>query len=171
MTDATFTKSLVGARDELLWIARSRYNLTPMDAEDLVAETIGDAWRYRTRYVDYGTGMMTWLMNLLRWRALKRFRTIRRRLRYITVSDVAVDADWLAELGVRDETESRLCADETLNRALKALPSHQRDVLMLRAADHEYDEIATMLGLPLGTVKSRLFRARTRIAEVIDGHD
>ena len=170
MTDAAFAKSLADARDELLYVARLRYNLTPMDAEDLVGQTTMRAWRYRRRYaVDYGCGMMPWLVNLLRWTALQQLRTKRRRLTYMTPADFGVDVDWIAELGAKDEIESRLCADETLVRILAELPECYREVLMLRAADESYENIAAMLDIPLGTVRSRLFRARERITEAMNG--
>jgi len=57
-------------------------------------------------------------------------------------------------------------AQEVLERGLRALPAEQRAVLVLRAVEElSYKEIAEALGLSIGTVMSRLFRARERLAD------
>ena len=173
MTDATFAKTLADARDELLYIARERYGLYADDAEDLASYTIYRAWSYREQYVERGDGPMQWLLNLLRWSALNYLRgERRRRQRYITASDMGIDIEWLAGPVETEEDDSearRRRAQAVLPDMLAVLSGCQREVLMLRAADHQYDEIAAMLGVPLGTVKSRLFRARKRITEAMNG--
>jgi RNA polymerase sigma-70 factor, ECF subfamily len=58
-----------------------------------------------------------------------------------------------------------------ITSALEQMPRRQRDVLMLYAlADLDYVEIATALGIPVGTVRSALHRARKRLRDVLPAH-
>jgi len=74
-----------------------------------------------------------------------------------------------------DEADSRLASAavrQKLAAALAALTAGDRDVLLMIAwADLSYTEVATALGIPVGTVRSRLHRARARIRAVLGGHD
>ncbi len=57
-------------------------------------------------------------------------------------------------------------AERCLQRAIRALPAKYREVFVLREAQQlSYEEIASLLGLPLGTVETRLFRARRRLVD------
>jgi len=63
------------------------------------------------------------------------------------------------------EDKERLRA---LQRAIKSLPDYQRIIVTLYHTQHRsYEEIAEILGLPIGTVKSRLNRARLALAEIL----
>jgi RNA polymerase sigma factor (sigma-70 family) len=72
-----------------------------------------------------------------------------------------------------ERVESQVAAaavERELAAALTKLPRGDRDVLLLFAwADLAYDEIATALGIPLGTVRSRLHRARRKVREALGG--
>ena len=74
-----------------------------------------------------------------------------------------------------DEADGRLASAavrQDLAAALAALTSGDRDVLLMIAwADLSYTEVATALGIPVGTVRSRLHRARARIRAALGGHD
>jgi RNA polymerase sigma-70 factor (ECF subfamily) len=74
-----------------------------------------------------------------------------------------------------DEADGRLASAavrQDLAAALAALTNGDRDVLLMIAwADLSYTEVATALGIPVGTVRSRLHRARARIRAALGGHD
>lgn len=73
------------------------------------------------------------------------------------------------ELGPSESVE-RSASREVLLRALALLPEDQRSLVVLRdCRDLDYDQIAEILGVPVGTVKSRLFRARVALRELVEG--
>jgi RNA polymerase sigma-70 factor (ECF subfamily) len=70
---------------------------------------------------------------------------------------------------VPPEQENRIEFHETLH-ALNALPAEQRQVLVLVAVEHlSYAEVAQVLGVPIGTVMSRLSRGRKRLRRTVEG--
>jgi RNA polymerase sigma factor (sigma-70 family) len=123
-------------------------------AEDLAAETFARAFAARSGFVDLGHGLRPWLFqiatNLVRdeLRARARRRSLAERLRGERPTPVVLPAG----------------ADPELAAALAMLRRDELDVLLLFAwAELSYDEISVALGLPVGTVRSRLSRARTRL--------
>jgi RNA polymerase sigma-70 factor, ECF subfamily len=92
-------------------------------------------------------------------------RTRRNRLR-----DAARPLDQVGEemLGLRPSQELHIETRDLL-RAVGTLPEEQRSVLLLvTVEDLSYAEVASVLGIPLGTVMSRLARARERLARIVD---
>ena len=131
---------------------------SPDDAEDLVSETILRALE-RWRQYQPGTNMRAWLFTILYHLFVSRKRRIdAREVRPPEDDDRAFDV-----VGEADP-ESRFYdsfLDDDITRAIDALPDEYRDAVILSDL-HElrYAEIASILGIPEGTVKSRLFRGR-----------
>jgi RNA polymerase sigma-70 factor (ECF subfamily) len=136
-------------------------------ADDLAAETFVEAFRSRGRYDPAHADARPWLygiaVNLLR----HHHRRERRRLR--AYARIGVEA--ATDEGDLGRVEARVDADAAgprLALALASLGPGDREVLLLFAwADLSYAEIARALGLPVGTVRSRLHRARAQIRELI----
>lgn len=130
----------------------------PAAAEDLVQETMLRALR-AWRSFQPGTNARAWLVTILRNQFINSWRARRR-------APTAVAFDAIPELpDVGDpDPEGRFfrdLVDDEVLAAVDALPDDFREVLVL--SDMEglpYAEIAVALGVPVGTVKSRLFRAR-----------
>jgi RNA polymerase sigma factor (sigma-70 family) len=138
-------------------------------ADDIVADTFLDAFRKRHRYDRTVTDARPWLYGIAANLIGKHSRSEVRMLRaYARTGTDPV----LAET---DEADSRLASAavrQDLAAALAALTSGDRDVLLMIAwADLSYAEVATALGIPVGTVRSRLHRARARIRAALGGHD
>jgi RNA polymerase sigma factor (sigma-70 family) len=138
-------------------------------AEDLVAAVFLEAWRKRTE-LDLTSSdhrLRPWLIgvahNKIRneSRGLRRLAVTVRRLTEREVPDFADDAvERLAD-------EQRMAH---LNQAVSGLPKEELDCLLLYAwGELAYEEIADVLGVPIGTVRSRLARARGRLRE-LDPH-
>jgi RNA polymerase sigma-70 factor (ECF subfamily) len=127
-------------------------------AEDLVQETMLRALR-AWRSFQPGTNARAWLVTILRNQFINSWRTRRR-------APAAVAFDAIPELpDVGDpDPEGRFfrdLVDEEVLAAVDALPDDFREVLVLSDMEElPYAEIAVALGVPVGTVKSRLFRAR-----------
>jgi RNA polymerase sigma factor (sigma-70 family) len=132
-------------------------------AEDLTSATFLEAWRHRHRApLGQAESALPWLLgvanNVVR-NALRRGRRDRAALERLPPASVAPAAE--------DDALSRFQTEARLREALDAisvLSEGERDVVMLVLwSDLAYDEAATALGIPVGTVRSRLSRARPKL--------
>jgi RNA polymerase sigma-70 factor (ECF subfamily) len=124
------------------------------DAEDVVQDTLRSAWTCRNRF-DEGRCQRAWLATILRRRVIDRWRRVGRLvLSGDAFLDVGVDADDPVADGFTDE----------MQRALAELPIELRESLLLVVVGElTHQETANLLGVPLGTVLSRVCRARERL--------
>jgi RNA polymerase sigma-70 factor (ECF subfamily) len=134
------------------------------DAEDLVQETVAKAYRAWEQYVP-GTNCRAWLVTILRNTFINQFRKESRR-----PSEVQFDS--VEELSVFEAVQERdpegtfyrFIVDDEVSRAIQELPEEFRLPVVLSDMEGlSYAEIAEALELPVGTVKSRLFRGRRRL--------
>ena len=129
-------------------------------ADDLVQDTLERAsnklplWRP-------GSDMRAWLFTVMH----NVFVNQRRKHR----PEVALDAEQLPEVVVMPSQADGLeLAD--IEKALHSIPAEQREVLLLIAVEQmTYDEVAKALSIPIGTVMSRLSRARDRLRRIMNG--
>ena len=132
----------------------------PAEAQDVAQEALFRLWQHRNRVRI--TGVRAWPLRTVRNLCIDRIR--KRKVRAeVDAGDevVAIEAD--ASPGPERLTASgRLGA--LIELALAELSPHDRSVVILREVQGlAYDEIAEILGLPLGTLKARLHRARERL--------
>src|SRR6201990_25409 len=128
-------------------------------ADDLVQETLLRALA-NIHSFQPGTNMSAWLFTILRNLFRSEYRKRRRE-----VEDV--DGSYAESLTSLPEQNSRLEIVE-LRNALKLLPSEQRESLILvGASGFSYEEAAQICGCAVGTIKSRVNRARSRLAELM----
>ncbi|HEV3000739.1 MAG TPA: sigma-70 family RNA polymerase sigma factor [Solirubrobacteraceae bacterium] len=139
-------------------------------ADDLLAETFAAAFGQRRRYDLSHPHARPWLYGIATNLIRDHRRAEARRLRALARTPEPDAHEPMAD-AVASQVSARAARRE-LSDALAALPARQRDVLLLFAwADLDYAEIATALGVPVGTVRSRLHRARRRLAEAVAAHD
>ena len=139
------------------WLTRD-----PSEAEDLVQETYVKALRGFGSFT-VGTNFRAWMYRILR----NTFLTSKTGLKTTATIDDDVVESVAAEGTPESLLMSRLDAD-ALRRAIESLPLIFREVLLL--ADMEemsYREISETLGIPVGTVTSRLLRARRKVREAL----
>lgn len=145
-------------------IRRFAYALTGSrsDADDLVQAVCERALARLGQYRS-GTRMDSWLFRITQTCWAERYRS--ERLRRPAAGLDAVEQ--VAGEDGRQVVESRILL-ERVRRIVSGLPEEQRCVLALVTVDgHSYREASESLGVPIGTVMSRLARARRRIAEVL----
>jgi len=124
--------------------------------EDLAQESLAKAWAARAAYQP-GTNLKAWVYRIMRNQF---FSENRRAWRTVQLDPEAVERTVRA---VSDPT-SAIALDE-LRRAMLMLPEEQREALILIGAGGcTYEEVATMCGAAAGTIKSRVSRARDRLA-------
>ena len=134
-------------------------------ADDLAAETFAIAFRARARYDVSTADARPWLFGIAANLLRRHWRTERRRLRAYARTGIDPLAYEIDDVAQRIDA---LAAGPALAGALASLKTGEREALLLFAwADLNYGEIATALGIPIGTVRSRLSRARARIRALI----
>jgi len=129
------------------------------EAEDLVQETFRSAWKSR-RLFRSGGGERAWLAAILRRRAADHWR--RPKPPTVLAGEKGIDIGYPAEDPLRDDF-----TDE-MQHALGQLPKDLRETLLLVVvAELTHQETADLLNVPLGTVLSRVSRARRRLREYL----
>jgi RNA polymerase sigma-70 factor (ECF subfamily) len=153
---------------EPLYATALRLTRNRADAEDLVQDTFVKAFRFSERY-QRGTNLKAWLYTILH-------NTWRNRRRDASRDTVDVDSELVEEAAslpggpVALETPERILLRETLDAdlqaALEGLPAAFREAVWLRDVEEfSYAEIAEMIGVPVGTVMSRISRGRRLLFE------
>lgn len=130
------------------------------DADDLVQDTLAKAWANRERF-EPGTNLRAWLFTILRntW-----YSAVAKRKREVSDEDGKHAAGLSAEAAQDWAIEM-----DALRIALDKLPpEHREAIVMVGAAGLSYEEAAEIAGCALGTIKSRVNRARNRLAELMD---
>jgi len=144
----------------ILYRMARRLSRSRAEAEDLAQEGLLRAFERRKSLRD-PRRIRSWLLSLLRNLHLNRVRDERPHL--VVLSGGAAFEHPTADL--EEEIQSRALSDEVL-LALRALPEEQATALWLRAVEGlSYQEIAEVMGTPVGTVRSRLARAREAMLE------
>jgi RNA polymerase sigma-70 factor (ECF subfamily) len=137
-------------------------------AEDLTSAVFLEAWKLRSRVRLYGDSALPWLYGIATMLTRNHERTLRRyrgALRSLDPADAVAVPDPAAEIADRIDAQRQA---EYLRSLVRQLPERDREVLELAALGTlSVAEIATALGVAPGTVKSRLSRARARLAELL----
>lgn len=145
---------------DILYRVALRLAGEPAEAEDLVQQAMLKAYHAWGRYQP-GTNIRAWLLTILRNEAFMAHRR-RKRTRRALESGKIEWADF--ERGYENDPESRFFdrhVDDEIVRAVDSLPVEFREAVVLRYVESlSYAEIAQITGVRIGTVKSRLFRAR-----------
>lgn len=132
-------------------------------SDDLVQDCLERVISHWSQRQDAGNTRQ-WVFAILHNLAMQRFRQQSRRGVQVAIEDVAE-----AEMSTPAPQEHRIRHHE-LMRALGRLPEEQRSVLLLVSVeDLSYAEVASTLSIPVGTVMSRLARARQKLHRLLDG--
>jgi RNA polymerase sigma-70 factor (ECF subfamily) len=126
-------------------------------ADDLVQEALTKAWSHRTSF-EPGTNLRAWLVTILRNTYYSQYRKRSRE-----VEDV--NGDYAAQLHVDGDQESNLAINDVHKALLKLAPEHREILLMIGIGGFSYQEAARISNLAVGTIKSRLNRARAKLAQ------
>jgi RNA polymerase sigma-70 factor (ECF subfamily) len=130
-------------------------------ADDLVQDTLARAWDKRHLW-RAGSDLRAWLFTIMHNLHVNQFSLRQRERAHVSLdADDRPKAGW--EVPVRATQSDRIEVNEVFAQ-IGRLPVEQREVLILAAVEGlRYDEMARLLGVPVGTVMSRLSRARERL--------
>ena len=147
------------------WLTRS-----DVDAEDVVQEAMLRAYRFLDGF--NGDNPRAWLLSIVRNSCFTWLKRNRPRDMVPLGDDTEMGGDalsmvtpmWSTEAVTPDQQLERQVDRQLLDRLLEALPAEAREMLVLRELEElSYKDIAEIVGIPIGTVMSRLARARRRL--------
>ena len=168
MADADFQRQVLTHLDALYNFAMY-LSKRPADAEDLVQETYLRAFRFSHRFQP-GTHLRAWLFQILRNTFLTFYRV---REREAPVAEDGVP-EWDAPMfhDAPEDDGTAMDAHTDLERAMRRLPEEFRTVLLLAEVEGlPLEEVARVMACPVGTVKSRIFRAKERLRTLLRDYD
>jgi RNA polymerase sigma-70 factor (ECF subfamily) len=153
---------------DALYATALRLTRNPADAEDLVQETYLKAHRFWDRYTP-GTNCRAWLYKILTNTRINQYVRESKRPARVGFDDVEALVEDKPSPVLHEETGGDMAVfadllDDEVKQALESIPEEFRTVLILSAMEgFAYKEIATILEIPIGTVMSRLYRARRHL--------
>jgi RNA polymerase sigma-70 factor (ECF subfamily) len=157
--DRRFRAELVAMIPKLRAFARGLCGSRDL-ADDLAQETLAKAWAARASYTP-NTNFRAWLFRILR----NHFYTVAGVSRRF----VPYDPDVTVHVQSTPATQGDGLMLADMQRGLATLPAEQREALLLLGSGLQWDEIAVVMGCPLGTVKSRITRGRASLKRYMDG--
>ncbi|WP_367348022.1 sigma-70 family RNA polymerase sigma factor [Sphingobium yanoikuyae] len=159
LTDTAFKRELTLVLPQLRAFARSLCGDRDL-ADDLVQETMLKSWSARGRFIT-GTNFRAWTFTILR----NHYFSLSRRSKFVGAWDDLVADRLLAA----PAEQLKIVELSDVVRALAQVPVPQREALILvGAGGFSYEEAATIMGTAIGTVKSRVARARTALEALIN---
>jgi RNA polymerase sigma-70 factor, ECF subfamily len=166
VSDRAFEKEALSYLDALYGTAL-RLTRKPQDAEDLVQDTYLKAFRASKQF-ERGTNLKAWLFTILH----NTFRNMRRDDGRNPVEVDSETVEQAADTAGDDQTPEKLLTrgtlDGDLQAALDSLPEAFRQAVWLRDVEEfSYAEIAKMVGVPIGTVMSRISRGRKMLHDLL----
>jgi len=169
-------RDLVEAHTQSLYRLASHFTHSRVEAEDLVQETFVRAWGSFHTFQP-GTNARAWLTTILRNVNIEHYRHEKRR--GLETADVEDIDEWYLFTRVHDADQFRQAGDpaaaffsaltsDQVAASLKALPPQFREVFALAGLEgFSYREISEIVGIPEGTVMSRLHRARHQLQRAL----
>jgi RNA polymerase sigma-70 factor, ECF subfamily len=167
---AIFTQAALEHIDSLYGYAMT-LTRDQVEAEDLVQETYLRAVKAFGQLVP-NSNLKSWLFVIMRNAWLNQLRHMRSGPSFIELDDTENDSGQLPDQRTDDPhvIYLRKLEREEITAAIDSLPRLYREIVVLRDVEgFSYQEIATMLGCPAGTVMSRLGRARERLRRLLAG--
>jgi len=154
-----------------------RLTSDPNDAEDLVQDTIVKAFRFFSSY-EQGTNAKAWLFRILKNSYINDYRKKSKQPSQVDYDEVSsfyetIRADRTDTSDLEDRMFRELI-DDDISNALEQLPEDFRTVVLLCDVEgFTYEEIANMLDVPIGTIRSRLHRGRNLLKAELEeyAHD
>ena len=163
MSSKNFQEKLIGLQGNLLNFA---YILTSNrdDAQDLLQDTTLRALDNEDKYVD-NVNFKGWVFTIMRNIFINNYRKDTRDSTIIDHTEDLYHPNLPQDAGL--ETPDGLIAVKDINEAINSFSDEYRIPFSMHVAGYKYNEIAEELGLPLGTVKSRIFFARQRLRVIL----
>lgn len=159
---------IYGQFETMVYNLALRMSGNPADAEDITQETFVRAYRHLTKFKGKSS-LKTWIFRIaLNCSKTRLRRRGRRQARQIDDGELELER---AQDGRRTPEDRTVATDlsMTVREGLERLPAHYREAVLLRDfEDMNYSEIAAVLGVRIGTVRSRIARGRERLRRLLE---
>lgn len=169
-------ENLVLEHIDMLHAVALRLTRNKADAEDLTQNALVKALRFHDKFKE-GTYIKAWLLTILRNTFINEYRRKARRPAVVELSGMEAaeerSPDREVPIGVTSDTREDMMEllDDRVKRAIESLPEDFRGaVIMADLEDMSYKEIAEVMGCPLGTVMSRLYRGRKLLRDTLEDY-
>jgi RNA polymerase sigma-70 factor (ECF subfamily) len=130
------------------------------DAEDLIQETYFKALKHQDKYTQ-GTNLKGWLYTIMKNTFINNYRKKKVQNTFIDETDNSFFID--QGINNRVERADRNVDQEYIMKQIDSIEKNYVEAFMMHFNGYKYEEIAEILGIPLGTVKSRIFLARKKM--------
>jgi RNA polymerase sigma-70 factor (ECF subfamily) len=166
-----FEEEMMPHIDVLYNFALSSFTKNAEDANDLVQDTMMKAFRSIDSYQE-GTNAKAWLFKILYNTFINTYRKKKKRPNEVDFEKIknlnTEDSSDFSNVVTIDADIFGLMLGDEVSRAMEMLSDEARTVILLSyMGDFKYDEIAALLDIPIGTVRSRLFRARNTLKKIL----
>jgi RNA polymerase sigma factor (sigma-70 family) len=131
------------------------------DANDLVQETFLKAMTYSSKF-KRGTNLKGWLFTIMRNSFINNYRRITKRNTFMDTQEEQFIIDSAKTFNTFNDGESKFIRQDLAN-AIDKLPDDLRITFEMNTLGYKYHEIADKIGIPIGTVKTRIFVARRKL--------
>ena len=159
---------LYDASSRVVYSLTLRILTNPTDAEEITLDIYTQVWRTANRFETQRGSVMAWLVTIARSRAIDRLRS--QKNRHLVSCD---DRDLAELVAVTETPECQSVGKESvryIRQAIEALPSEQKQAIVLSFfSGFSHPEVAEHLGIPLGTVKTRIRLGMTKLRESLKG--
>ena len=161
MTQLEFATNLLGLQDEL---KRFAYKLTmnPDDANDLLQETSLRVLNNQDKFAE-DTNFKAWMYTVMRNLFINDYRKLVRNQTFVDQTENLYHLNIPQESGI-DSPENSFTLKE-INKKINRFNDEYSILFKMHVEGYKYEEIAERVGIPIGTVKSRIFFARKRLQE------
>lgn len=155
----SFKNSLMGMQGNLLSFAL-KLTLNKDEAHDLVQDTTLKALTNEEKFVD-NTNFKGWMLTIMRNIFINNYRKAARAATVVDTTDDLYHLNLSQDSGIA--TPEGAFGAREITDAINSFPDKYRRPFSMHVAGYKYDEIAESMGLPVGTVKSRIFYARQQL--------
>ena len=131
------------------------------DANDLVQETFLKAMLYSSKFKE-GTNLKGWLFTIMRNTFINNYRRITKRSTFMDTQDDQYIIDTAKNFNAYNDGEAKFIRKD-LDAAIDMLADDLRITFEMNTLGYKYHEIAEKIGIPIGTVKTRIFVARRKL--------
>jgi RNA polymerase sigma factor (sigma-70 family) len=162
MSITEFNESLLSLENYLRSFAMG-FTRNEEDAKDLTQETMLKAITYSAHYTPQ-TNFKAWVFTIMRNIFINQYR---RKVKSRTIFDPSPESYLLTQAGSNADTPLNFVTGQELNKQIRTLGDEYRAPFEMHFEGFKYKEIADQLGIPIGTVKSRIFIARKKLMDLL----
>ena len=137
------------------------------DANDLVQETMLKAFTYHSKFAE-GTNLKGWLYTIMKNSFINNYRRIVKRNTFIDTTDNSFYLDNVSQ-SIENSAERKFMMQD-MEAAIESLPYDLKKTFSMNYKGFKYHEIAEILNIPIGTVKTRIFVARRQLRKKLAGY-